>query len=154
MVAGIAGLLALGGVYAVGALNPVPPAPITDDSLGPELGQSRDDYVRQAAASLESVTDADARWALFTVANFDCGRVFDDFGALRLSVVVHADRSLDDGLQDRDGLCYFTGPSADIVGVLVYGTNLVTLADAPGVVAAQVLPPAGPVPPAVLPPVF
>lgn len=53
----------LGLTFALGAANPVSPPRIGTDALGPEGGESAEQYVARAAESLRGA-DADPRWAL------------------------------------------------------------------------------------------
>ncbi len=57
-------VLALVFCASVGYLNPLPRQTVDTDRLGPESGESVQDYIARATVSVESATDSDPRWAL------------------------------------------------------------------------------------------
>lgn len=61
VLAAVAAVLVL--AFALGAANPLPPRGVGTDALGPDSGESAEQYAARAAESLTGA-DADPRWAL------------------------------------------------------------------------------------------
>ena len=76
-------VLVVGGLYAVGRLNPAPTTPVRTDILGPENGEQVSDYIARATRSLVGTTPSDSpRWALASLsAPVSVGAAWDLVGS-------------------------------------------------------------------------
>ncbi|CAM2972279.1 DUF4230 domain-containing protein [Prescottella defluvii] len=93
-----AAVVLTGTVVALGVANPVPPARVSTDRLGPDAGEQVAEYLDRATASLvaDPVPDADQQvgadaehWALVSLAApVTASALLDTVGALRVSQVL------------------------------------------------------------------
>lgn len=147
------------------------PQAVNGDMLGPDNSETVDEYLVRAAASVQEAQetqdaqDADApRWALVTPVTpagpGELAEIFSGMPDLRVSTLMAGEsrwqvpepadghRREDVFEASREQVASSAGvglddPSLDVLGVLVHATpaDLRTLADRPGVLAVEALPP-------------
>lgn len=83
-------LVALGLCAVVGVLNPLPRPGVGTDALGPDNGETVEDYARRAASSVEDAhADTDRHWALVSFSSATSpARAYDAAGEVRIAQVL------------------------------------------------------------------
>lgn len=83
-------IVVIAAVFFAGYENPIPPAPVTTDALGPGNSETADQYVARARATLSGQDDPEApRWAMVSFdEGVSAGAAADAVAPVRISEVL------------------------------------------------------------------